>query len=61
VRLVVVLVKLLFANMVLVFVGCVVCSAVDRMFGLGTVDALIIFGVILAVVLLVWSVVNDKT
>lgn len=61
VRFAVGLFKLFIFNVFLVFVGFFACSAVDRMFGLGTVNKLMIFGVILAIVTLMWRASHDKT
>ena len=53
--------KLLLFNATLMFVGFFLCSAIDRMFGLGTVNKFMIFGVILAIVTLMWKACHDKT
>ena len=49
------LLKLFAFNMTLVFVGFFVCSALDRVFGLGTVNKLMIVSVILAIVILMYK------
>ena len=54
------IIKLFFFNMALVFVGFFACSAVDRVFGLGTVNKLMIFGVLLFIVSLFWSATHSK-
>ena len=49
------LLKLFAFNMTLVFVGFFVCSALDRVFGLGTVNKIMIVSVILAGVILMYK------
>ena len=55
------LLKLLVFNMTLIFVGFYICTFLDRLFGLGTVNKLVIVSVVLAFVILMYKALgNDK-